>query len=441
LFAEATCDALQLNHSEEDISLPRYKKAFTADAVRKIYEAIMEIWPPNTDIQSVLERTRTDVSGLYIGDYDPEYVKRALVRHSIYANKILLIDPFQHPHILNDKYNPLLDADHYRAQTLKNVNFYLGCMPWVESGLVEFIRTPGDFDRKLNFEAMRRGELLRDAPKLQEAFNDSQRDLAARHRLKQAHLMTMLSASDGGLRRMFREIKSESKTELSEDDFIVYIQRQRDRDPDFLEPLGPDNRAQLHMMSTGGPYDVARLAAQMTGSYLFTDLHARWAMIEHDRPATAENNVWSPFAKALQNTTLRYLNNLSLDHALKLRGEGRLEGLRSFLTGVWDKARGDQPFSEDGSIHLANSLADAINSADAEWALIKKDLAKVIGTSAAASVTAAGPAILSGNALFMGAATAAAVIGAASVATWSRYQRSAYLKKHPAAFFMDLRDE
>ena len=34
----------------------------------------MEVWPPDMDIYEVLRRALGDVSGLYIGDYDVEYI-------------------------------------------------------------------------------------------------------------------------------------------------------------------------------------------------------------------------------------------------------------------------------------------------------------------------------------------------------------------------------
>jgi hypothetical protein len=122
-IAAAIADALELDPGAEGLSLSTYKKAFTPRAVRKIYEAVVEIWPSDTNIQSLLERTRTDVSGIFIGDYHRSYVSRALVRHSIYANKILLVEPFPHPYILRDEYNPILNPEQYRAQTLKDVKF------------------------------------------------------------------------------------------------------------------------------------------------------------------------------------------------------------------------------------------------------------------------------------------------------------------------------
>ena len=43
LFSEAIGEALQFDNLEVPKSLSDYKKAFTSDATRKIYEAVMEI--------------------------------------------------------------------------------------------------------------------------------------------------------------------------------------------------------------------------------------------------------------------------------------------------------------------------------------------------------------------------------------------------------------
>jgi SEC-C motif len=436
-FADAIADALQIDPSKQ-ISLAQYKRAFTPEAVRKIYEAVMYIWPPHTDIQRILEKSRADVSGLYLGDYNIDYLRRALVRHSIYANKILLVEPFQHPYILNPKFNPIENPSQYRAQTLKDVNFYYSMMPWVEAGIVEFIRTPADFDRRLNFDALTRAQILRNDPIIQAAVEETVEDLGHRHYERQARQLTVLAAPDSYLRRMFRDMaKERPPSDFTEDDFISYIHSVRAQDPDFLEPIGPKTGGQLHVQFSGGLFEMAASAAQMTGSYLFTDLKAKWAQIEQQRGTTGDTQVWSPFAKALQNTKLHYLDNLELHHALQLRAEGRLENLRSFMTKMWAKARGDQPFSERAAVDLANEFTDAVGEAEAEWAQLQIDLVKRASQGAAAALVAFGPAVATGAALWHAAATA---VGAVGVAFWSKYRRRQYDLKFPAAFFMDLKD-
>lgn len=53
-FSARISDALGLAALEKTRSLKDYKAAFTADAVRKIHEAVMEAWPPDTNIFEAL---------------------------------------------------------------------------------------------------------------------------------------------------------------------------------------------------------------------------------------------------------------------------------------------------------------------------------------------------------------------------------------------------
>jgi hypothetical protein len=322
-FANRIAEILQLDSHK---NLADYKKGFTEKAVREIYEAIFEVWAPNSDITTILQSTSDDVAGLYIGDYDIEYISRGIVRHSIYANKILVVDPFVYHSSVKDEYNPILEPAQYRTQTLKNVNFWLSLLPWIESGLIEVIRTPADFDRRLNWESMQRQrKKFEETAELKEASERSVEELKERHMEKQAQTHLLLSAPDSYIEGLIKKLGLE-KEEYTAKDFLKYVNKQRESDPNFLEPVGPGSDGQLHMMSTGAIYDIAQLTASITKSYIVTDIYYKWREIEIDRSKNnAENRVWSPFAKALQDSPLKFLNNLQLEHALQLRTEGRLE--------------------------------------------------------------------------------------------------------------------
>lgn len=80
-FTNRILEALQFDSVIKSTKLQNYKAAFTAAAVKKIHEAVLELWPRDIDIVKALEQPTSDVSGLYIGDYHAEYVTRAIVRH------------------------------------------------------------------------------------------------------------------------------------------------------------------------------------------------------------------------------------------------------------------------------------------------------------------------------------------------------------------------
>lgn len=437
-FAGRIADALQFGTLGKARSLKDYKGAFTGEAVRKIHEALMDLWPRDMDIVGALGRQEADVSGLYIGDYGPEYLTRAIVRHSIYANRILLIDPFVYPASVRDEYNPLVNPEQYRAQTLKNVNFWFALLPWIEAGIVALIRPPSDFNPRLNWAIMEaQTKKFEENEELKKASNESVDELRSRHTHKLAHRQLLLGAPDSYLRAKFEELDL-GKNGLTVDDFLKSIQEEREQDPDFLEPMGPKSEAQLYMMSSGASYPSAAMTANITGSYLFTDLHVRWREIELDREShSAENKIWAPFAKALQNASLRYLNNLRLEHALTLRKEGRLESLRGFLGKVWKEASTDNQFDDKNAILLAEELTERIRAAEQEWKEIDRDLLKIVGGTAVGGLLAAGPLIAAGHGAFLAAAVG--VAGAVPLVS-STLKRRSFPDRFPAAFFMKVEE-
>lgn len=250
-FANRLAEILELDTGKIQ-NLSDYKARFTASAARAIHEAVLEAWPPQLDITSILEATSTDVSGLYIGDYGIEYISRGIVRHSIYANKLLVVDPFIYPRSVRDDYNPLLEPEQYRAQTLRNVNFWFSLLPWIEAGIIEVIRTPADFDHRLNWESLeRQRKKFEENKDLMDAAEVSVQEMKKRHMDKLAFQHLLLGAPDSYIEKLIRQLGLE-KDGYTTKDFLQYIQAERERNPDFLEPFGPNVKAgQLHMMTTG----------------------------------------------------------------------------------------------------------------------------------------------------------------------------------------------
>jgi hypothetical protein len=249
-------------------NLSDYKKRFTEKAVREIHEAILEVWPKNSDIVSILESTSDDVSGLYVGDYDIEYITRGIVRHSIYANKILVVDPFIYPSSVRDEYNPILEPTQYRSQTLKNVNFWMSLLPWIQNGIIEIIRTPADFDHRLNWESMlKQKKKMEESVELKEAMEISVKEYEKRHFEKQAYTDLLLSAPDSYIEGLIKKLDLE-KDGYTGKDFLNYVKKQRERDPNFLEPYSLESKGNLNVFTTGANHEIAKLTSSITRSYI-----------------------------------------------------------------------------------------------------------------------------------------------------------------------------
>lgn len=434
-FASLVSEALQLDLTHP-ISLKDYKAAFTAEAVRRIHEALLAAWPVGMDIVQALRGLSGDVSGLYVGNYGPQYIARALLRHSIYANKIVLFDPFVYPPSVRDEYNPILNPEQYRAQTLKNVNLWYALLPWIHAGIVVVIRAPFDFDPRLNWDLLKAQERkMERSAELRQAMEECLRDRDTADEERFAFEHRVLSAPDSYLREKFRE--HGIGTDQSEvEEVLAFVRAERERNPDFLEPFGPRSQGRLSVMTSGASYSGAKLTAALTGSYLFTDISFRWKEIEFDRKShSAENQLWAPFAKALQNAPFSYLDNVRLEHALALRQEQRLGSLRGFFTRVWRSVRQENEFDSANALLLSEELGHEVREAEQEWKKIDTDLLKMVSAAGGGTLLAAGPLIASGHAFFLAAAVA--VSGLAPIAVSTRLRQS-FPDRFPAAFFMKI---
>lgn len=238
----------------------------------------------------------------------------------------------------------------------------------------------------------------------------------------------ILSFSDDALREMFPDFKGIFK---SPEEFVAYIQRRRDYHPYYVDRL-PGQRAEFHQESSGACYELAKRMCGLMNSHIVTDLRPRWKEVELDREAAGiDVQAWSPFAKALQQSDLKILNNVPLQAALTLREENRLQSLRLFLRKVWKSCRDPNEFSDVNAVNLSAELRDEIAKADDEWRKIDRDLLKWLGGTGAALVS-------SGVVGFLPAAAAASITGVTGLIQ-SRIRRSAFKERYPAGFFLGLK--
>jgi hypothetical protein len=436
-FIEKLSDLFDIDHNGKPKAIRDYKKAFTARAVRDIHEEIVRLWPKTMDIGKTLSSASADVSGLYVGDYSPEHLLRSIVRHSLYSSKLLIADPFVYAHSVRNQYNPILNPDQYRTQTLRNVNLWLTLAPWIKAGLVEIIRTPADFSHKLQWDSLKEQEQkFASSPELQAAAEITVNELRARHVEKWKYRDTVLSMPDFALVHELQQL-ADPANGITVEDLLDHVRRQREDDPDFLEVASLNaNEAQITMLTTGGTYNVAKLTASMTGSYLVTDLTSKWKEIELDRAAQSdETEAWSPFAKAFQDADFKYLNDVSIEDALRLRREDRLGTMRTFLRSVWKQACDPNSFGNVDGVLLADELNAEVAKANVEWSKIDQDLLKTTIGGTGAGLMAAGPLIESGHGYFL---AGAAMLGGAASLVAAAWNRRKFPLQYPAAFFLKL---
>ncbi len=434
LFFERISEALHLDRKS---GLADYKKAFTARAVQKIHESIMEIWPPNMDIELTLRALRKDVSALYIGDFKTKYIERSLVHHSIYTNKIIIVDPFIYPISVRDEFNPALNPEPYRAQTLENVNFWYALQPWIEAGIVEIVRTPSDFHTKLGKSSLRiQQKKFQGNVELRKAAEKSVEELHAKHVEDKRIKNLIQSAPISFLEQVYKILELDSY-DITFENLTANIDKFRTDDPEFLENIRPGKESgEIQMFSSNANYEIAQLIATITNSYMLTDIYSKWQEIEIDRKSHNATNIeWAPVVKAFQNVRLKRLNNLGLNHALLLRKEDRLSSLRNFFTKLWEHSCSDDISGEISAKTLADELRHEVREAEEEWKQIGIDMWKWFGREVVSGKFASGEFIATSRAEYFPVAVGATATGMSALLAAMGHKEVIH-ENFPAAFFM-----
>lgn len=429
-FMNSLAAALQLDNLPSRFKWADVKRAVSPDAVRFIHEAVLHYWPDQEDLSRVLGEEREDSSALYIGTYNSDSIARGVARHSLYSESILLVDPFMYASSVREQFNPIEHPEQHRSSTLSALRVWWQLAPWIESGIVGLIRVPGDFDPFLALESLQKQRERSDAnPELQKLADEEAEGW--REVMEGWPEFIALVEPDWYLKEKFRETKPDA-SDADVAKFIKGIERARENHPFYVE----GERSQFITMSTGANYEMARMVSGISGSHLITDIRYRWKEIEIDRAAgNIDNGGWSAFAKAFADINLKFIQETSLDNALRLRKEGRLHNMRTFLRSVWKKVGSGDSFSSERVEDLAAELQQHVREAETEWRKIDEDLLKWGGIEFA-GILASGTLLGSGAPGWLAASVA--VAGATQLA-YSSSRRKSLGIRYPGAFFLGPR--
>jgi len=433
LFVESILAATQIENVPHNLDFSKFKRAFTPKAVRQINEAIIDIWPSSSDCKRILSDQRNQVTALYTGSYEPDDIFKAVTRHSLYNERILLSDPFLYPLYIKDEYSPLLHPEMHISNTIKWSYLWLSLAPLIEDGIINFIRTPEDMDLNEKHEILEiQREKMQCTPELQQVTEKHVQETVNNMTLlnKGVKEFMFLSQPNKVLLEMFHSTAG-SCSIMSEGEFLNFINERRKTHP-FYTDHHKKKGSQFICESSGLCYEAAKRCCAKTNSHIVTTLPTRWKEVELDHEhATGSTGIWSPFAKALQGSDLKILDNVPIHAVLKLRREKRLEPMRNFFSRVWRSCRDSESFSESNAQNLTSELDDRIAEARSEWSDIDKDLVKWIGVSGSLLLS-------SGFVGFVPAASATVFAGLTSLAL-SQWQRLSFKNRFPAAFFLGIK--
>ena len=430
LFLSNILSNLKIDRLSPKTPFSELKRAVSPDVVLQTFSIIPQLWPDLSDFERAIEDEKTKNTAFYTGSYEPEVVFRAITRLSLYCDRILLVDPFMRAEAMRPEFSPLEHPDQHRSTTIKFLFLWLTLSPWIDAGIVSFVRPLYDFMPGLRHEILELQRRRVDGnQKLKKIL-----DLEVKERMSEFGPMdramgelNLLSQSDAELLKVMEGF-SEKNLFKTGKEFLEYIQRRRDSHPYFVERL-PGQTGEFHQETSGACYELAKRMCSITNSHIVTNMRFRWKEVEFDREdAGIDIQGWSPFAKALQNANFKALDEVPIQAALHLRTEQRLDSMRHFFRRVWRDCSNPDEFSDANAADLAAQLEEEVAIANEEWSNIDRDLLKWLGGAGAALIS-------SGIVGFVPAAGAAAVTGVTGLID-ARMKRSRFKERYPAGFFL-----
>jgi hypothetical protein len=405
-----------------------FKAAFRRSHVQPINAAYDQlIYQFDTQL-NVPRLSASRLGALYLGGVQEQRLRTQVLRMSLYADVIYIVDPFVPPYVhFGESGSPNTAPDKFILSTYQAAYFLVKMEPWIRSGVVNILPNPmflfNDYRAYVLSAAQEHAEKFRDDVDTKADLASHSKDVGFYSELfawvsddrLDSVIIDSLGGSEKGARALAALIRRERKTRFDIPPHSIF----------------EDLRAQMHIQRGGMDAISAAMICSQVNAFPFcehrTPLRLINALFENPNPTFEE---WGPIARAFNEVEIAFLNNVSSDFAIGLRSDGRLESFRTFLRALW-KEIDEQPGSSARSVMaFTDQLRTEYERAKVEWELILTDAVKLGfaagGVVAAGALTLNLPSFLSGGGIILGA--------------YEHWKKSKSFKiRNPASVLVDLK--
>jgi hypothetical protein len=424
-FLNSVFDILDFNTNIQEFKdwqgfVIQVKKTLTPEKVRHIYELIPVVWPDKEDFYRCIHSDDRSLSGLFIGDYRVETTAKLINKYGLYEDVIVLVDPIVDPRCIAEEYNPVVHPERHLISTLHSLLLWLQLLPWIDDGVVQIIRDPGDFDYQLRIDSFNASKKRYEESGLNQLIKEEAPYDEFHDRVKRYFKLSMPDD-------MILAICNNHNFDPTK--MMEYIRQERLYSIDHVE--GGCDEQYLTTFS-GTNYEMGKYLCSISKSHLLTDLKIRWLEMDYDRKSNRiQNNDWESFSKHFQQVPLPYLNGLRTIDVMKLRSDGHLNRMRDFLKKLWLRSSPDSATDQHIIEQLKLELDDEVRFAEKEW----KDIDRSLNKWFVPNIVPLGMSVLAGTPWWMSGITAA-LTGAVAVVESANKHKS-FQQSYPAGFFLE----
>jgi len=320
------------------------RRSLTDQKIADIHKAVAALWPPETDLMSLLPRPDAKIlRALYSGLLDPMIVYKNITEFLLYTDEILILNPFPNPNILRKEFNPIDNPNQYRQTTLKNIIFFILFIPLIQSRHINLIPDPLDFNPALRRQIMDEAEKRRNQIKLDDKSIEPMKKLAM-----EDYKRFLFSLPADSLKNIIKRASSEISDEDVEKT-LEYVKRKNEQDP--LAPLHPPTpgkgSGQMLISHLSPNLELGMFLAQATGSFILTHHPYRWSEIcssisyfygDYQSP-------WERIAAHLTNYEIDFVHFLDYKDFLSALNYGEFRYMKVALRNIWNAVQEKQPSS------------------------------------------------------------------------------------------------
>ena len=333
----------------------------------------------------------------YLGQPDVNLLLNLVVRHCLYVDQIVFVDPFMIlPH------NDVLQRPQVWAQILVNRALCLCALEeWINQELIIVIPSVFFYHPEFN-------QIISQAPQAFMPLINEQHHREFEHQLINRILIDEPPDSRASVLDSIAKM-GKNFTEGEKEEFIQQAAEYEAKYPirfrlslAYYERYfsGAKEISQMEDMTLSVPILLAPIIAEGMGAFLIFEHRSDYELISSNQQLlNSRSDTNQQLALAFQGLDFPFLHNVSLKEALALRRKGYLNSFRVYLRELWATiSRTDEAASLDNKIfEFTDKLKAEYSVLEKEWDDIRKELRLKAITSGLTIGLTASSAIAIGN--------------------------------------------
>jgi hypothetical protein len=229
----------------------KLNKDISDNQVKSFYDTYADLWPPDTQLENLIDTDHFISTALYLGDIDLYDDYKKIISLLSLFDTIYIIDPFQNPWTRKTEFNPIASPNSFKADTLKIIHFMVMIHPLVMTDKVRIIPDLFDFHMTLREKLL---NICKD--KDRSIFDDCFTKEYMNDDSKKYFTQSLARLSDDKLKSYLSQ--NEKMTEKQLNSLMDYIRSEAKKDPTFLDQGFPeDKKGYLELKRSGCNFEAS----------------------------------------------------------------------------------------------------------------------------------------------------------------------------------------